>query len=364
MSDKKQEKHRKFDVIIGNPPFQDETIGANKTYAPPIYYKFIDQAYELSGLVTLITPARFLFNAGSTPKDWNRKILSNPHFKVLKFFNISSEAFPNTSIQGGVAISLFDANKNFGSIKDNYAPAGIYIPFDALKQIMNKVVKTPFEGLSTIVYAPETYKFTDLMHKENPTAENRLSKGHKYDLKSSVFNNLPDIFLSTKPNDGKEYVEIYGLKHLKRTERYIRKDYVSNKINFENWKVLVPEANGSGAIGESIPTSLIGEPFVAGPWVGHTQTFISIGNFKNENEANALLKYIKTKFARVMLGILKVTQHNPRDKWFYVPMQDFTDKSDIDWSKSISEIDQQLYEKYGLSNDEIDFIETYVKEMD
>ena len=80
--------------------------------------------------------------------------------------------------------------------------------------------------------------------------------------------------------------------------------------------------------------------------------------------AENLLKYIKTKFARTMLGILKVTQNNSRVVWKYVPVQDFTNKSDIDWSKSIAEIDQQLYAKYGLSQKEIDFIETKVRSMD
>ena len=92
--------------------------------------------------------------------------------------------------------------------------------------------------------------------------------------------------------------------------------------------------------------------------------FRSIGNFKDEFEANAALKYVKSKFARVLLGILKITQHNPVATWKVVPLQDFTSNSDIDWTKSISEIDQQLYKKYGLSDEEINFIETKVQEMD
>ncbi len=83
-----------------------------------------------------------------------------------------------------------------------------------------------------------------------------------------------------------------------------------------------------------------------------------------EVEAIACLKYIKTKFARTMLGILKVTQDNKKDTWKYVPLQDFTNNSDIDWTTSINEIDQQLYEKYDLSQKEINFIETNVKEME
>lgn len=76
------------------------------------------------------------------------------------------------------------------------------------------------------------------------------------------------------------------------------------------------------------------------------------------------MSYIKSKFARVMLGVLKTTQDNTRAKWEYVPLQDFTPNSDIDWTKSISEIDQQLYKKYNLSEEEINFIETKVQAMD
>lgn len=76
-----------------------------------------------------------------------------------------------------------------------------------------------------------------------------------------------------------------------------------------------------------------------------------------------LYKYVCSKFARCMLGILKITQHNPPEKWKYVPLQDFTSTSDIDWTQSVAEVDAQLYKKYGLSQDEIDFIEKNVKEM-
>lgn len=98
--------------------------------------------------------------------------------------------------------------------------------------------------------------------------------------------------------------------------------------------------------------------------MGFTETFISIGETDSKSEAEATLKYVKTKFARVMLGILKVTQNNAKPTWKYVPIQDFTKNSDIDWSKSIAEIDQQLYKKYGLSDEEIAFIEEKVQEME
>jgi hypothetical protein len=99
------------------------------------------------------------------------------------------------------------------------------------------------------------------------------------------------------------------------------------------------------------------------PNVAATQTFLTIGNFVEESEAEACLRYVKSKFARTMLGVLKITQHNPAKVWEYVPLQDFTGGSDIDWSKSIPEIDQQLYAKYKLDADEITFIESHVKPM-
>lgn len=117
---------------------------------------------------------------------------------------------------------------------------------------------------------------------------------------------------------------------------------------------MIPKANGSGAIGEGIST----------PLVGFTETFISIGETNSRSEAEATLKYVKTKFARTMLGILKITQDNTKSVWKYVPLQNFTENSDIDWSKSISDIDQQLYKKYGLSDEEIAFIEEKVQEME
>lgn len=91
---------------------------------------------------------------------------------------------------------------------------------------------------------------------------------------------------------------------------------------------------------------------------------MSVGKFETLAEAIAVLKYIKSKFARTLLGTLKVTQDNPRETWLNVPLQDFTEKSDIDWSKSVAEIDQQLYKKYHLSDEEIAFIDSMIKPME
>lgn len=136
------------------------------------------------------------------------------------------------------------------------------------------------------------------------------------------------------------------------------------KLNYDYYKIIIPEANGSGAIGEVVPTPIIGQPIIGQPTMGHTDTFLSIGKFNNRTDAMAVYKYILTKFTRALLGSLKVTQHNAKECWQNVPLQDFTDKSDIDWSKSVAEIDQQLYKKYNLTQEEIDFIEKSIKPME
>ncbi|MDU7505124.1 MAG: restriction endonuclease, partial [Clostridia bacterium] len=185
-----------------------------------------------------------------------------------------------------------------------------------------------------------------------------LSKGHPYDMSTNIFDRLPQIFHEEKPNDNYEYIQILGRKNNSRIYQWMRKDYLKENSNIYKYKVILPKANGSGALGEVIPTPLIGSPLI-----GFTETFISVGEVDTREEAEAILKYIKSKFARTLLGVLKITQDNTRQTWRKVPLQDFSAKSDIDWSGSVADIDRQLYAKYGLSDEEADFIETHVKEM-
>ena len=145
---------------------------------------------------------------------------------------------------------------------------------------------------------------------------------------------------------------------------YILKKYIDVAENYDKYKVLLSIADGAaGQIGNPIPARIIGLPSVVGPYTGYTQTFQSIGAVDTEFEANAISKYVRTKFTRTLIGVLKITQHYPQEKWKYVPIQDFTISSDINWEAPIKAIDQQLYRKYGLSKEEIEFIETHVKEM-
>ena len=343
----KGEGQMKFDVVIGNPPYQEQTEG---TSDKPIYNYMMDGAEEVSDRVCLITPARFLFNAGKTPKEWNRKKLNDPHFKVLYYEQDSSKVFPNTDIKGGVAITYTDKEKEYGEI-------GTFIVFPELSNIFHKVVSySGFTPIISIIYLQNKFDLEKL-YADFPEYSRIIgSQGREKRLTTSIFTQLP-LFSSDKKNDMD--IRVIGLINNNRESKFMPKKYLDEHENLEKYKVILPKANGTGAIGEVLSTPLIGEPLI-----GYTQSFISFGSFEDISEAESCMKYIKTKFARALLGTLKITQDNNKETWANVPLQDFTVDSDIDWSQSIEDIDRQLYRKYGLSQEEIEFIESKVRAMD
>lgn len=340
----------KFDFIIGNPPFNEEAPGTS-TSDKPIYHLFMNEAFELSDKVELITPARFLFDAGATPTAWNKKMLSDNHFKVLFYEANTKNIFSSAEIPGGIAITYRDNNADFGQI-------GTFTAYQELNSILKKTM--PFlnsqGSLNLIVYKQNKFNL-DILNTSIPDLD-RIDKR----LESNIFK--LNIF-TEKPlcNDD---LKIIGLFENKRVFRYVDRKFIDidNSPNIDRYKIILSKSNGaSGTLGIE-PARLITMPFIGEPYLGYTRTFIGIGAFDSLYEANAALKYVKGKFARAMLGILKVTQDNNPDKWKYVPLQDFTSNSDIDWTKSIPEIDKQLYAKYSLDEKEIEFIETHVKEME
>lgn len=347
---KGSKKGMKFDYCVGNPPYQES---AENTSDKPVYDRFMDAAYEIADVAVLITPARFLFNAGKTPKEWNRKMLNDTHFKVMYYNPHADEIFPTTGFKGGVAITLRDKYREFGAIK-------VYTKYPELNSIIEKVTKTHdnFRSLSDFVYAPESYRFTDSLHNAYPDAHTLMSKDHNYDLTSNIFDKFIETDIFTDEPKDEDSIAIFGLENKKRKYKYINSSYVKKHDNLDNYKLFVPKSFGTGEFGDVMASTVIGKP-----GIGHTQTFISIGRFSTLAEAENLDKYLRTKFVRAMLGILKITQDNKKSVWAYVPVEDFTQNSDIDWSKSLKEIDRELYSKYTLSDEEIEFIESHVKEM-
>lgn len=342
-------KNVKINAIVGNPPYQEVNEGKGNG-ANPLYHLFIDLGRQLSPRGTMIHPARFLFKAGKTPKDWDEKILSDPHFKVVDYWVKSIDVFNNVDVKGGIATTMWDENIKCG-------PIGFFSPYPEIKSILKKVQSNSQESLADIVYPRDLYKLTEQFYKENPWAEGRQSQGHRFDIGSSIFEVFPEVFLDENPRNA-DYIGIYGLEGRERVTKWVKRNYIKLPNNIDKYKVFVPKSNGTGAIGEVLSTPVIGVPVI-----GHTLTFLSIGSFDKAPYAEACLKYIKTRFARLLLGTLKVTQDNPKDTWANVPMQDFSENSDIDWSKSVAEIDQQLYAKYKLSDKEIAFIESMIKPM-
>ena len=343
-----EESEMKFDVVIGNPPYQEEAQGTS-TKDMPIYHKFISESYKISKKASLITPARFLSNAGGTPKTWNQQMLNNQHVKVSFFEQKSGNVFPGTDIKGGVAVTYYDTEQEF-------EPIEVFVPFIEMNSIRKKVIKKNFESIDQFVTNRGSYRYSDLIYTDFPNLMKRVSDRR---VASNAFEKLPELFFDVKPEDGNEYIKIYGRFNNERVYKWFRKDYVTCPSNFEKYKIILPKANGSGAIGEVLSTPVIGYPVI-----GYTETFISVGEFNSLEEAEACLKYIKSKFLRTMLGVLKITQDNTKAVWHYIPLQDFTVNSDIDWTQSVADIDRQLYQKYELSPEEIAFIETHVREMD
>lgn len=342
----------KFDVVIGNPPYQEEAQG-DATNQMPIYHLFMDAAYQLGDKAVLITPARFLFDAGYTPKSWNAKMLADPHLSVPVYVPNSDKLFPGTDIKAGVAVTYRDPSRELG-------PIGTFTKHQELNHIVHNVQASGAKSLTELgITNDRVYRYTQTLHDEHPEVAGLMSSGNHFKLDSKAFSRLASVWAVDKPEDGQTYVRVLGLDENKRRAfRWIRASYITGPAALPKYKVALPKANGSGAFGETLASTL-----VLGPGVAVTGTFITIGAFDTEAQADACSAYLKSKFVRAMLGVLKVTQDNLARVWQFVPAQDFTTESDIDWTKSIPEIDRQLYAKYGLDDDEIDFIEDHVKPM-
>lgn len=343
---------KKFDVVIGNPPYQEEAQGGG-TRDTPVYHLFMDAAYDVGKKTVLITPARFLFNAGFTPKAWNEMMLADKHLAVSHYVANSNDLFPGTDIKGGIAVTYRDEDHDGESI-------GTFTKYTELNDILHMVAESGVVSLESVgITSSRTYRYTEKLYEDHPEARALRPEGNAALVNTNTFEQFSFLYHADRPADGHDYVQVLGLIKNKRMTRWIRSEYITGPESFGAYKVAVSKANGSGNFGE-----VLSFPHVLGPNVAVTQTFITIGSFDDQSEADACLKYVKTKFARALLGVLKITQDNPAKVWKYVPLQNFTSASDIDWAKPIPEIDQQLYAKCDLDSDEIAFIEVKVKPME
>ncbi len=355
----------KFDAVVGNPPYQandngQREDGSGNASASPLYHLFEELSEKISDRQSLIFPARWLSGAGKGLSEFSKRMLSDNHLKRIEVFYDSSEVFPSAEIKGGVLFidrdddyegvpevvihRAGDINRSKRPLKD--AVSGTFIPFVELANILEKVDrKTPDlkqNNIQKIVSVLKPYGLrTDFLKNQKKYA-------------------LPETVFADARAAGENPIGVIGLAPgNKRVVRFLPSDYPvpTGADTIQSFKVFLPYAYGSGEFGETIPNPFIGDP---GQIV--TETFLRIGNFETRSEADNLLKYIKTKFFRALVGVLKITQHSTTTYGF-VPLQDFKSDSDIDWSKSVEEIDQQLFEKYELDDDEVAFVKTQVKTM-
>ncbi len=275
-------------------------------------------------------------------------MLRDENVKVEKYYASSKDVFPSVDIKGGVAIV-------YRNQEETYGPIGFFTRYAELTSIVKKVKKAGSIGVGSIFFNRGLYRYSDLAYEERPEEMKKTSDPR---IAPSSFERMPSLFHEDRPEDGHEYVRVLGRTKKGRAYRYFRRDYIKPVKNLDRYKVVISKASGTGAFGEALATPVVGLPGVA-----YTETYVSMGEFETVEEARALEKYVKSKFARALLGALKVTQNIAKPVWEFVPLQDFTSKSDIDWSQPISDIDKQLYAKYGLDESEIEFIETHVKEM-
>lgn len=236
----KGERKMKFDFIIGNPPYQETGLTNNKAEA--IYHYFYDSAEQNADKYLLISPARFLFNAGLTPKVWNTKMLADSHVKVIEYFANSSEVFSNTNINGGVAIVYRDSSKTF-------APIGNFIPNDILRQLSQRFPKDESTTLASICFGGRSdLKFNDTLFVDYPDTRRiilesiqakhptikALGPNEEYEIKSSSFERTPFVFSDNEPDRPEDYYKILGLEDGKRVFKWVKKKYLSPRFPERN----------------------------------------------------------------------------------------------------------------------------------
>jgi len=342
----------KFNAVVGNPPYQVMDGGAGAS-AIPIYNRFVDIAKQIKPeYISLVMPARW-YAGGRGLDEFRKSMLEDRHTLVLHDFIDGRALFRNVEIKGGVCY-LLTSSKYTGKCTitthfddgtiirtSRYLKEGnddVFIRDPRLMSIKKKVFKTDIATFDIMVSSMKPYGLRGDFIKD-PS---------KY--------KLPPI----KEKPIKDGITIIGLdESLHRTKRYVTIDYpLPAKDGLKAYKIFVPRNIGSGKLQDNVFT-----PISAKPYEVCTETFVQIYPFKTQTQRDNCLKYMSTKFFRCMWGARKQDQSAGKDTYAFVPLQDFTAESDIDWSRPTAEIDAQLYDKYGLSTEEREFIERMIKPM-
>lgn len=319
----------KFDVIVGNPPYQLSDGGAQAS-AKPLYHKFVEQALKLNPrFLSMIIPSRW-FAGGKGLDEFREEMLHDKRLvKIVDFFD-SNECFPGVDISGGVCYFLWDRDSKGGSevisvrsgIKSSLKRpllekgSDVFIRFNEAIPIFRKVNNKSEPSFSKLISSRKPFGLTT-----NATGDSNLSSGK--------------ILMYSFPKN-----------------KYIKKDVIPlNQQWVEEHKVLISYAYGERG---SFPYLIIGKPFYAKPETCCTETYLVVGPFISKNVCENVISYMKTKFFRFLVLLRKNTQHATSKVYAFVPIQDFS----VPWT------DKKLYKKYGLTKDEIAFIDSMIRPMD
>lgn len=315
-------KEMKIDVVIGNPPYQENTGEGSR--AVPIYQLFVNAAFEMSNIVCMITPARWFSASDNKSKQMRKNILCN-QTNNISYYNKSDTLFGGITINGGV--SYFCTNKKY----EGNTVININGDIDSVEQMT-----------STEIFIPNKY-YRGLMRKmtnKKRFLDNTIFSQNAFGLDTNFFGIQGDIVVRTSSGYN-DYIE--------------KKDIEKGIEYIEKFKVITGSMN---------TTSIINKPEILNPKIVCTRTYTVLGIYDTLQNALIVQKYFMSKFVRALIDMTLNNQMVSRDNYKFVPFQDFTENSDIDWSKSISDIDQQLYRKYNLTQEEIDYIERTIKPMD
>jgi len=335
----KRFKDMKFNAIVGNPPYQIMD-GGTKSSATPIYNSFVDMVKKIgSQYSSLIIPARW-YGGGKGLDQFRDNMLEDRHIIKLHDFIHSEDCFPTVEIKGGLCYFLRDQTQE--------APCHIFTHDQSIVEQKPRYLKV--DGCDVHIRFEEALEIlAKVKNKMTNSFDSYVSTQKPFGLRTFVHGKNKPFANSVKlyENGGVGYIS--------------RNDVEKNDTLIDKYKVFISRAYNAG---DGFPHQIIGKPIIGEPASCCTETYILIGPYEERDICLNVEKYIRSRFFRFMVMLKKSSQQVPSTVFTLVPNQDFTSSSDIDWSKSIPEIDQQLYTKYNLSDDEINFIEKMIKPME